>query len=197
MKVIEIFESIQGEGMHMGKAVTFLRLAGCNLHCPWCDTKESWGDAGTDMDIELVCSRIRELGNRIVVITGGEPTTCKELKAITNILRFKYYMYVCIETNGTNELKHDDGIAWITCSPKSESNYAINCDADEIKLVVTEDFDTAVIDNILAKFDRIIWLQPNGYDMQNMWKKCHDIVMSYNRDNLRVGAQLHKLMGVK
>lgn len=197
MKVIEIFESIQGEGMHMGKAVTFLRLAGCNLHCPWCDTKESWGDVGTEMDIELVCNRIRELGNHIVVITGGEPTICKELKAITNILHFKYDMYVCIETNGTNELNHNDGIDWITCSPKPESNYVVNCDADEIKLVVTEDFDTAVIDNILAKFDRFIWLQPNGYDMQNMWKKCHDIVMSYNKGNLRVGVQLHKLMEVK
>ena len=197
MKVIEIFESIQGEGVQMGKAVTFLRLAGCNLHCPWCDTKESWGDVGTEMDIELVCNRIRELGNHIVVITGGEPTTCKELKTITNILHFKYDMYVCIETNGTNELTHDDGIDWITCSPKPESDYAVKCDADEIKLVITEDFDTVVIDNILAKFDRFIWLQPNGYDMQNMWKKCHDIVMSYGKDNVRVGVQLHKLMEVK
>ena len=44
MKVIEIFESIQGEGRWMGTPVTFIRLAGCNLHCSWCDTKESWGD---------------------------------------------------------------------------------------------------------------------------------------------------------
>ena len=74
MKVIEIFESIQGEGVHIGKAVTFLRLAGCNLHCPWCDTKESWGDVGEEMTIAEILEKVNSYRSSIVVITGGEPT---------------------------------------------------------------------------------------------------------------------------
>ena len=102
-----------------------------------------------------------------------------------------------VATNGTNELTHDDGIDWITCSPKPESDYAVKCDADEIKLVVTEDFDEAIIDRMMKSFNRFIWLQPNGYDMQNMWKRCHNIVLQNGNDNLRVGVQLHKLMEVR
>lgn len=196
MKVIEIFESIQGEGTYMGKGATFIRLAGCNLHCPWCDTKESWGDVGTEMSIEEVCDRVEELGNHIVVITGGEPTTCKEFNDLTNRLYYGWDIYVCIETNGTNKLKHDDGIGWITCSPKPESNYTINCNADEIKLVVTEDFDEEVLKHIHDRYAVPIWLQPDGYNMQAMWKRCYELAMKY-KDNVRVGIQLHKLMEVR
>ena len=105
-------------------------------------------------------------------------------------------MYVCIETKGTNELNHNDGIDWITCSPKPKSDYAVKCDADEIKLVVTENFDEAIIDRMTKSFNRFIWLQPNGYDMQNMWNRCCELAMRY-KSNVRVGVQLHKLMGVR
>lgn len=196
MKVIEIFESIQGEGVHMGKAVTFLRLAGCNLHCPWCDTKESWGDVGTEMIVDEIIDKVTSYRPMQVVITGGEPTIqLDELNILIGALVDKGY-YTCIETNGTNSLRLSR-VRWVTCSPKPESDYLIACSCDEIKLVITEDFNEATLKRIATEHNNIpIWLQPDGYNMQAMWKRCYDLAMKY-RDNVRVGVQLHKLMEVR
>ena len=195
MKVIEIFESIQGEGRWVGTPVTFIRLAGCNLHCPWCDTKESWGDVGTEMSIYDVCNQVKEFDNRIVVLTGGEPTIQPLLSSLIRTLSENGY-YVAIETNGTNNITHTCGVKWITCSPKPESQYRVSCDADEIKLVITEDFDEAVLQNLTLTYNKDIWLQPEGSNMQAMWKCCYDLAMKY-KGNVRVGVQLHKLMEVR
>ena len=195
MKVIEIFESIQGEGRWMGTPVTFIRLAGCNLHCSWCDTKESWGDVGTEMSIYDICNQVEEFDNHIVVITGGEPTTQSRLSNLISTLNSSGY-YVAIETNGTNKITHGCGVKWITCSPKPESQYRVACDADEIKLVITEDFDETVLQNLTLTYNRDIWLQPEGSNMQAMWKRCYDLAMKY-KGNVRVGVQLHKLMEVR
>ena len=195
MKVIEIFESVHGEGKWMGTPVTFIRLAGCNLHCSWCDTKESWGDAGTEMTIDEVCNRVKEFGNHIVVLTGGEPTIQPLLSNLISTLNSNGY-YVAIETNGTNKITHECGIKWITCSPKPESQYRVACDADEIKLVITEDFDEIVLQNLTLTYNKDIWLQPEGSNMQAMWKRCYDLAMKY-KGNVRVGVQLHKLMEVR
>lgn len=210
MKVIEIFESIQGEGRWMGTPVTFIRLAGCNLHCSWCDTKESWGDVGTEMTIAEILEKVNSYRHRMVVITGGEPTIHPELNDLTIALKDQYY-YICLETNGTNNIGWDSGCSWITCSPKPESNYTISCSCDEIKLVITEDFNEAVLERIIKEHGETvlkrtikehdetgiyIWLQPEGSNMQAMWKRCYDLVMKY-KGNVRVGVQLHKLMEVR
>ena len=195
MKVIEIFESIQGEGRWVGTPVTFIRLAGCNLHCPWCDTKESWGDVGTEMSIYDVCNQVKEFDNRIVVLTGGERTIQPLLSRLIRTLGENGY-YVAIETNGTNNITHTRGVKWITCSPKPESQYRVSCDADEIKLVITEDFDETVLQNLTLTYNKDIWLQPEGSNMQAMWKRCYDLAMKY-KGNVRVGVQLHKLMEVR
>lgn len=195
MKVIEIFESIQGEGRWVGTPVTFIRLAGCNLHCPWCDTKESWGDVGEEMTIAEILEKVNSYRSSIVVITGGEPTIQPLLSNLISTLNSNGY-YVAIETNGTNKITHECGIKWITCSPKPESQYRVACDADEIKLVITEDFDEIVLQNLTLTYNKDIWLQPEGSNMQAMWKRCYDLAMKY-KGNVRVGVQLHKLMEVR
>lgn len=197
MKVIEIFESIQGEGHWMGTPVVFIRLARCNLHCPWCDTKESWGDVGTEMSIDEIVKTVNTFGIKQVVITGGEPTIHPELNDLTKVLKERHY--VCLETNGTNHVSWEDEFNWITCSPKPESNYTIACACDEIKLVITEDFDEAVLERIVKEHRESgipIWLQPDGYNMQAMWKRCYELAMKYPK-YVRVGVQLHKLMEVR
>ncbi|HHQ45091.1 MAG TPA: 7-carboxy-7-deazaguanine synthase QueE, partial [Candidatus Altiarchaeales archaeon] len=72
MKTIEIFSSIQGEGKFMGIPQVFIRLAGCNLSCSWCDTPQSKG-GGKEMSVETVVSEVELLGIKSVCITGGEP----------------------------------------------------------------------------------------------------------------------------
>ena len=194
MKVVEIFESVQGEGHWMGIPVIFIRLAGCNLHCSWCDTKESWGDVGTEMTIIDIVKLVKAFSLKQVVITGGEPTINEGLRELVATLKLRDY-YVCLETNGTNPVEGE--FNWITCSPKPESDYLIACDCNEIKLVITEDFNEAVLKRISIEHKDVpIWLQPDGYNMQAMWKRCYELAMKY-RGNIRVGVQLHKLMEVR
>ncbi|MHA1585232.1 MAG: radical SAM protein, partial [Promethearchaeota archaeon] len=64
--VMEIFDSIQGEGSWIGIPATFIRLSGCNLRCSWCDTKESWENA-QEMSIEEILSKVNR---KNVIITG-------------------------------------------------------------------------------------------------------------------------------
>lgn len=197
MQIIEIFSSIQGEGRFLGCPATFIRLAGCNLHCPWCDTKESWGaNRGKTMGVADVIAKAKTLNQNLIVITGGEPTIQSEFYILTSALRRQGF-FVCVETNGTNRLTHDDGVDWITCSPKPENDFGIACDADEIKLVITGSGDDELVDRLMRQHpDKTIWLQPNGYDMQNMWKHCYDLAMKFG-GNVRIGVQLHKLMEVR
>ena len=95
----EIFYSLQGEGTRMGTPTVFLRLAGCNLHCSWCDTKYSW-KKGLSMPAEEVVPRIMAHDCRALVITGGEPLMQQE--ALEQLLALlPQDMFIEMETNGT------------------------------------------------------------------------------------------------
>lgn len=73
LDVTEVFTSIQGEGPFMGRPASFVRLSGClKPLCPWCDTKQAWGP-GDAMPVHRVADQVCDLGNDLVVITGGEP----------------------------------------------------------------------------------------------------------------------------
>jgi organic radical activating enzyme len=107
LKVTEIFYSIQGEGPSMGRPATFLRLAGCNLHCEKCDTKYSWDDSEIEpqtITSVLIALADPEVGNlpltNYLVITGGEPLLQEE--SIKSLLyQLPSNMKIGIETNGT------------------------------------------------------------------------------------------------
>lgn len=95
----EFFYSLQGEGSRAGTPVVFMRLAGCNLRCAWCDTKYSWGN-GVTLDVEAAVERILSFGCRSLVITGGEPLLqSTELEKLVAMLPGDFF--VEIETNGT------------------------------------------------------------------------------------------------
>ena len=102
MQVVEIFNSIQGEGPDTGAPVTFVRVAGCNLRCGWCDTKYALG-GGVEMAPQELHGRIqlhRPAGSPVhyIVITGGEPMLYSEEFSQIKWLPDEY---VAIETNGT------------------------------------------------------------------------------------------------
>ena len=95
----EVFYSIQGEGARAGSPAVFVRLAGCNLHCRWCDTKYSWGQ-GADITEEDLAARILSYNSPGLVITGGEPLL--QAPAIEKLLSLlPNSVFVEIETNGT------------------------------------------------------------------------------------------------
>lgn len=148
--IMEIFTSIQGEGQYVGIPVVFVRVAGCDQRCGFCDTKESWTTENAFwMDVESVFATILEKIddkkiNR-VVITGGEPFKYSEFLSLLIHLLIKANIHVSIETSGyvkPTEINKIESIlasscAFVTLSPKFREPDSIYFDrADEIKLLV-------------------------------------------------------------
>ena len=72
LRVTEIYRSLSGESTRAGQPCTLVRLTGCGLRCRWCDTAYAF-DGGTDTTLDAVVERVRELGDDLVLVTGGEP----------------------------------------------------------------------------------------------------------------------------
>ena len=111
MKVNEIFYSLQGEGCYSGTPAVFIRLSGCNLRCPFCDTQH---ESGTEMSEAEIVEVLKQWPTRFVVLTGGEPL----LQITKKFLYELRHYFVAVETNGTQPLI--EGLDWITLSPKDE-----------------------------------------------------------------------------
>src|SRR5436190_4603739 len=87
LPVVEAFYSLQGEGFYQGKAAYFIRLAGCDVGCFWCDVKESWDAEKHPLkSIEEIISEAKKFPARLVVITGGEPLM-HDLTELTSALK--------------------------------------------------------------------------------------------------------------
>ena len=205
-RVNEIFYTLQGEGAHSGIPAVFVRFSGCNLRCPWCDTEFT---AHTDMTAEQIVARVAELYDipnerrKMVVLTGGEPSlqVDKELIDALHAVGF----YICIETNGTRPLP--EGIDWITCSPKKDTQLALR-KVNEVKVVFTGDYDPEIWrEQIEAEH----WmLQPLRYTGEWLIEHAVDEWEDDRNDNLddtvryilshpfwRLSVQLHKIVGLR
>lgn len=136
MKVNEIFYSLQGEGFNTGTPAIFVRLSGCNLDCPFCDTDHIPGKEMTEGEIIEEVSRYKA---SLVVITGGEPA----LQLTESLVEMLHLLgkTVAVETNGTVELPKN--VDWITLSPKDaflgEKAMPILKYADELKVIFDGD----------------------------------------------------------
>ncbi len=103
-RVVEVFRSLQGEGPEAGTPAVFVRLAGCNLRCPWCDTKYAWS-GGEVVEAREVAERVARLahGAELLVLTGGEPLL--QPRCIAKLLEelglMRVYLRPALETNGT------------------------------------------------------------------------------------------------
>ena len=85
LRVTEIFHSIQGESTHAGRPCVFVRLAGCNLRCRWCDSEYTF-TGGEKMSIDDVIERVKSYGCELVEVTGGEPLLQDEVYRIAREL---------------------------------------------------------------------------------------------------------------
>lgn len=190
--VIEIFSSIQGEGIHAGLPANFIRLAGCNLNCSWCDTKEALlVSKAVQMTDDAIAERLGP--QKLVIITGGEPTLY-DLEPLVEKLH-KKDKYVAIETNGTGNIPDSWKLDWITASPKPLSDYKLLCRADELKYVVDELFEVDRIHSHVVPRGRI-FLQVEGGRPESA-KKAYHLVMQHPELELRLGVQLHKIINVQ
>ena len=112
---MESFYSIQGEGTHSGKPSYFIRLAGCDVNCDWCDVKESWDiDNSQYKSVDEITDQIKNISSDIVIITGGEPLM-HNLTDLTSALK-KHNKKIHLETSGTHPIS--GYFDWICFSPK-------------------------------------------------------------------------------
>jgi len=190
LQLAEIFYSIQGEGTWSGTPAVFVRLAGCNLACDFCDTDYSLKFfAGTDEVVRMV---EREGGDcPMVILTGGEPLAQSETAALIEALR-RSGRRVHIESNGSifTELPQD---VWLTVSPKERVDPRMARRANEAKLIV----DERVPEEHLPLFSDkpVILLQPEGNKQKNV-----EIALEYAKAHprrFRLSLQTHKMIGVR
>ena len=144
LPVMEHFYTLQGEGYHQGKAAYFIRLAGCDVGCVWCDVKESWeADKHPKISINELINAVKKTSTKIVVITGGEPLMYN-LDELTGALN-RAGLQTNIETSGSHPLS--GAWDWICLSPKKFKAPipSIVPQAHELKIVIfnKSDFDWA------------------------------------------------------
>jgi organic radical activating enzyme len=189
LQLAEIFYSIQGEGAFSGTPAVFVRLAGCNLSCDFCDTDFSLKFFAS---VDDVVARVREAGGDcpMVILTGGEPLAQRETLALIDGLR-RDGRRVHIESNGTifTDLPGD---VWLTVSPKERVDPRMAQRADEVKLIV----DGRVPEEHLTLFEGkpLVLLQPEGNKPRNV-----EIALDYAKahpQRFRLSLQTHKLIGV-
>lgn len=161
MKVCEIFTSIQGETSYTGIPCTFIRLAGCNLRCSYCDTKYAY-EEGIELTENEIINEVTLIGVNLVEITGGEPLLQKGTFHLIERLISEGYK-VLVETNGTLSIKNVDSRATIILDIKTPgsgmwedmdlSNFDYIKPADEVKFVITDRTDYEWSKNMIHKYD--------------------------------------------
>ncbi len=195
LPLMEEFYSLQGEGYYSGRAAYFIRLAGCDVGCHWCDVKESW-DASKHKNalVSELVQRVLKSGTGLVVITGGEPAMY-DLTLLTESLR-SAGTEIAIETSGAYSLKgHFD---WICLSPKKfkmplEENYI---KAHELKMIIFNKHDLVWAEELKQKINGICkrYLQPE-------WDKREEvlpIMLDYVKRNTEwtISLQTHKYLNI-
>ena len=199
-----IFISIQGEGVFTGCPNIFLRLYGCNIKCPWCDTKESWKDEENfiDLDVDEIIKQILKFAHKDVCVTGGEPFIQKEELYELSRWLHNYDRFVSVETNATiyYPIPH---ISFYSLSPKFGSwddevitkwvEYLIYTNTQFIVKVVCKN-----IDDIKAAQYKLKKIQEGRFFVQPLWKcKEYKRVIDYCIENdVRLSLQMHKYIGV-
>ena len=200
-RVNEIFYSLQGEGYWTGTPMVFVRLSGCNLQCPFCDTQHQ---TFTQLSADEILSTVRSKGGacRRICLTGGEPSLQLDEALLSAFHTAGYSIHM--ETNGTHPLPA--GVDWVTLSPKEDvpgltgNGRVVLEKADELKLV----FDGTMHDdrlNYWAHFPAT-WhfLQPcdTGKPERNLAMLQETIDHIQTRGGIwRLSLQTHKFLGIR
>ncbi|QMT31176.1 7-carboxy-7-deazaguanine synthase QueE [Alysiella filiformis] len=136
-RIVEIFETLQGEGYNTGMPSVFIRFGKCNLACHWCDT--NYNEFGF-MSLSQIMQKVHQFAARNIIITGGEPTIQPQIEILLNQLKSESY-FIAIETNGLKDVPAQ--IDYVATSPKRlyAQAYEKRClkRADEVRIVVDGD----------------------------------------------------------
>jgi 7-carboxy-7-deazaguanine synthase len=195
LPVMEEYYTIQGEGYHSGKAAYFVRLAGCNVGCVWCDVKDSWDVTLHPLtDIQHIRERVKDSGARNVVITGGEPLM-HQLDEICDVLKGDG-LKLWIETSGAYPLS--GSWDWICVSPKKfmEPLGELLTTANELKVIVFNESDLKWARDNYSKTNRqcLLYLQPEF----SRFERVLPVITDYVKTNPQwtISLQTHKFMNI-
>ena len=194
LPLMESFYTIQGEGYYTGHAAYFIRLAGCDVGCHWCDVKESWDEnLHPIVAIDDMVNQAKGQGN-LVVITGGEPLMWN-LDTLTSALQAEG-IQTNIETSGAYELSGTWD--WICLSPKktklpTQSVYDM---AHELKCIIYNKHDFQFAEEQAAKVNKNAKLY-----LQVEWSKRDEmlpVLVEYVKNNPKwsISTQTHKYMDI-
>lgn len=206
LRVAEIFKSLQGESTAAGRVCTFIRLAGCNLNCSYCDTRSARA-GGRPMTIKQILDRVKKYKTRLVEITGGEPLL--QPAAVRLLEKLKQHKYeVLVETNGTLDIRpaarYARIIMDIKCpgakagAPTLWSNLKRLRPSDEVKFVINGRADYQWSRKIIRKYQLAgrccLLFSPAGGRLP-----ARKLARWMLQDNspARLNLQLHKIAGLR
>lgn len=202
---MESFYTLQGEGFYSGKAAYFIRLAGCNVGCIWCDVKESWQEDihpkyTTEQILNKALSDMNFEGYNnknnlpIIVITGGEPLM-HNLDELTGAFIEKGFK-TNIETSGSSAFSGSWN--WVCLSPKKFKpplNTVLNL-ANELKIIIynKHDFDWAEKYAAQVSNNCKLYLQPE-WDRREI---VTPLILNYIKENpqWQLSLQTHKYINI-
>jgi 7-carboxy-7-deazaguanine synthase len=193
--IVETFHSVQGEGAWAGVSAFFIRLGGCDVHCPWCDQKESWNAKRHPMRSPVFISqKAKDVNPAIVVITGGEPLM-HDLNPLTQQLR-ELGLRVHLETSGAHPFSGE--FDWVTFSPKRYKlpHKSIRDRVNELKVVVANADDLQWAEQQASQIppEAVKYLQPE-WNTPESQQLIFDYVLKHPQ--WRISLQTHKFLGVR
>lgn len=213
LPMVEIFETVEGEGTRAGFPTVFVRLFGCNLRCTWCDTKYSYPpeEADSVMSIGEIVDEVSHYRSRYICLTGGEPLLYgeKSLALIHALLELEHIVDMHIETNGAIDLTlFLEGVA----SPKVRyimdfklpdsgemdkmivSNLSKLRQQDELKFVIGSDEDFRVAVEVLERYPTkaLPMFSPVWETMPP--RKLVELMLEHGLSHVKLNMQLHKII---
>jgi len=204
--VKETFSSVQGESTHAGRLCFFIRLAGCNLGCAYCDTPEAKApSSGLEVSVAELVRLAEESGLKLVEITGGEPLLQDATPALCAALLARNFE-VMVETNGSLPISTlPEGVVRVMdckCPSSGESgsnlhgNFAFLTAKDEVKFVIggREDYDFALS---LIRSERLDAKTRNLLLSPVAGRLDHQLLASWMLEDkvpARFHIQLHKII---
>lgn len=203
MKVVEIFNSIEGEGIRAGLPCTFIRLFGCNLKCSYCDSRYACeGNDYSVMSIKEICNVVKMYQCKRITLTGGEPLIHPGVYTLIQALLDEGY-FVNVETNGSKEprLRHEHLFYTVDFKTKSSGvsdkmepgvfGYSLE-PTDVVKFVVgsTEDLDQAL--EVVEKYDikSPVFVSPVFGKIEAV--RIVEYIQNHKLWDWRVQLQMHK-----